>query len=196
VGATLGATRMNNLRMIRTRPDNRGETSPRSRTDLNGSGRPRGYLRIRRLGVRVPPSAPRSTALSPISSSPLANGFVNNRAITGRKSSGGRCPGRWRAPVSSSAPDPGPLGINSPRGDSPVVLRGQRHAFPSLADGRHLVHDDTNGESCKGPHRCLRRASVLPSPDPPRGNDCALLPSPVRRAGPAGPGRKPRRWTA
>src|SRR5580700_11970488 len=35
-----------------------GETSPRSRTDLNGFGCPYGYLRIRRLGVRVPPSAP------------------------------------------------------------------------------------------------------------------------------------------
>jgi len=31
---------------------------PRSRTDLNTYARPRGYLRIRRLGVRVPPSAP------------------------------------------------------------------------------------------------------------------------------------------
>ena len=38
-------------------PGQPGETSPRSRTDLNGSGRPHGYLRIRRLGVRVPPSA-------------------------------------------------------------------------------------------------------------------------------------------
>ena len=35
-----------------------GETSPRSRTDLNGSGCPHRNLRIRRLGVRVPPSAP------------------------------------------------------------------------------------------------------------------------------------------
>ncbi len=33
-----------------------GETSPRSRTDLNGAGRLHGYLRVRRLGVRVPPS--------------------------------------------------------------------------------------------------------------------------------------------
>jgi hypothetical protein len=45
LGATPGATRMNKLRMLRTRMDNR-ETSSRSRTVLNGSGRPRGYLRI------------------------------------------------------------------------------------------------------------------------------------------------------
>jgi hypothetical protein len=48
VEATLGATRMNNRRMIRTRLDNPGETSPRSRTDLTGAGRPHGNLRIRR----------------------------------------------------------------------------------------------------------------------------------------------------
>jgi hypothetical protein len=44
-----------------TSSDSRGQragTRPRSRTDLNGSGCPHGYLRIRRLGVRVPPSAP------------------------------------------------------------------------------------------------------------------------------------------
>src|ERR1700760_715375 len=34
------------------------ETSPRSRTDLNGAERPHRHLRIRRLEVRVPPSAP------------------------------------------------------------------------------------------------------------------------------------------
>jgi hypothetical protein len=38
---------MNNLRMFRTRLDNR-ERSPRSRTDLNGAGRPHRNLRIRR----------------------------------------------------------------------------------------------------------------------------------------------------
>jgi hypothetical protein len=42
----LGATRMNNLRMLRTRLDNAQRPLPRSRTDLNGSGRPRWYLRI------------------------------------------------------------------------------------------------------------------------------------------------------
>jgi hypothetical protein len=36
---------MNNLGMLRTRLDNR-ETSPRSRTDLNGSGCPHMELRI------------------------------------------------------------------------------------------------------------------------------------------------------
>jgi hypothetical protein len=45
-------------------------------------------LRIRRLGVRVPPSAPRSTALSPISGAPFANGFANNGTITGRNRAG------------------------------------------------------------------------------------------------------------
>src|SRR5689334_7535892 len=44
------------------RREQRGEISRRSRTVLNGAGRPRGHLRIRRLGVRVPPSAPSSAA--------------------------------------------------------------------------------------------------------------------------------------
>ena len=39
------------------RPGQPAVTSPRSRTDLNGSGCPHMDLRIRRLGVRVPPSA-------------------------------------------------------------------------------------------------------------------------------------------
>ena len=38
--------------------EQRAGTRPRSRTDLNGSGYPHMELRIRRLGVRVPPSAP------------------------------------------------------------------------------------------------------------------------------------------
>jgi hypothetical protein len=37
--------------------EQREGTRPRSRTDLNRSGRPHMELRIRRLGVRVPPSA-------------------------------------------------------------------------------------------------------------------------------------------
>ena len=37
--------------------EQRAGTKPRSRTDLNGSGCRYGNLRIRRLGVRVPPSA-------------------------------------------------------------------------------------------------------------------------------------------
>ena len=57
LGVRLGATRMNNLRMIRTRLDNRKGTSPRSRTDLNGAGRPHRNLRIRMPGVRVRPNA-------------------------------------------------------------------------------------------------------------------------------------------
>jgi hypothetical protein len=41
-------------------------------------------LRIRRLGVRVPPSAPSSTALSPIGTGALAKGFANNGALNRR----------------------------------------------------------------------------------------------------------------
>src|SRR5208337_906083 len=39
--------------------EQRAGTPPRPRTVLNGSGCPYRYLRIRRLGVRVPPSPPR-----------------------------------------------------------------------------------------------------------------------------------------
>ena len=47
------------LRVSADLREQRAGTRPRSRTVLNGSGRPRGYLRIRRLGVRVVRSAPR-----------------------------------------------------------------------------------------------------------------------------------------
>ncbi len=60
MGATLGATGTNNFPILWTCPDSRWGTSPRSRTDLNGPGLQYGHLRIRRLGVRVPPSAPQS----------------------------------------------------------------------------------------------------------------------------------------
>jgi hypothetical protein len=54
-------------------------------TDLSErSGRPRRNLRIRRLGVRVPPSAPSSAAIFPPDSSALANGFANSRVIPDR----------------------------------------------------------------------------------------------------------------
>ena len=58
LGATLGATWSDNLSGIPDCHEQRTGTRPRSRTDLNGSGCPHMELRIRRLGVRVPPSAP------------------------------------------------------------------------------------------------------------------------------------------
>jgi len=47
LGAKLGATGTNDLVADRTGIDNAQRPLPRSRTDLNGSGRPRWYLRIR-----------------------------------------------------------------------------------------------------------------------------------------------------
>lgn len=46
---------MNNLGTLRTYVDNRGETNPRSRTNLNGSGRLHWNLRIRCSAPRCMP---------------------------------------------------------------------------------------------------------------------------------------------
>jgi len=63
-----------------------------------------------------------------------------------------------RAP--RQTPDPAPWGTNPPAG---VVEVGQRQEFPMhpvssgdsrlRADRHHLVHDDTNEEAAKAPHR-------------------------------------------
>ena len=64
-------------------PEQRAAARPRSRTDLNGSGRPHAYLRIRRLGVRVPPSAPGHRPL-PIMEWPLPLPQLLRRPLTSR----------------------------------------------------------------------------------------------------------------
>jgi hypothetical protein len=53
-GATLGAIRMNDLLVLRTDMNSGQVHTPRSRTDLNGSGCRYGYLRIRRLSTGFP----------------------------------------------------------------------------------------------------------------------------------------------
>ena len=93
-------------------------------TDRNGrSWTACPLLRIRRLGVRVPPSAPSSTAISPLGSSVLANGFANSRTLTGRD--------RAREDVRR-------------RGDliaDHVRVDPQRHRWVSMSQaGRHHMH--------------------------------------------------------
>jgi hypothetical protein len=58
LGAALGATGTNDFGFLRTYANSEHGPIPRSRTVLNGSGRPHWNLRIRWLEVRVPPSAP------------------------------------------------------------------------------------------------------------------------------------------
>jgi hypothetical protein len=63
-GATLGATRMNDLPVLRTDMNSEAGMRPRSQTVLNGSGRPYRYLRIRCSALVVYPNR-RSLADSP-----------------------------------------------------------------------------------------------------------------------------------
>jgi hypothetical protein len=94
LGAALGATGTNDFGYLRTYANSEHGPIPRSRTVLNGSGRPHWNLRIRRLGVRVPPSAPgltrRDASSRAVRTVPAEPGIARNCTQGSRNRS--RCP--------------------------------------------------------------------------------------------------------
>jgi hypothetical protein len=92
-------------------PGQPAETSPRSRTDLNGSGCPRRYLRIKRLGVRVPPSAPQSPQVRAIFSGVRGGLHACLRPCSGLPLQDH--PEASSPPTASSPPRPTPCGSST-----------------------------------------------------------------------------------
>jgi len=131
---------------------------PRSRTDLNGSGRPYIIFRVRRLGVRVPPSAPQFPQLDgPVISRPgrlsrLLAGFWPyrrrwpRRPRPGRRlclalSRGGRC--RARRPTPGGCPRYRLAGGCSPSRRSPAPRLADQCGWPVQRCRRLFRHEST-----------------------------------------------------